>query len=174
MKKMRNHGFTLVEVLIAMAMTLIVLGAMMSAFSWGSQKMRLGRANVDLISKLQTATELLRDDLGRISVEAKPHHFTSTPPGGYLEIVEGIRRDTNPEDLEIDAATGGDNSHLGDDDDVIAFTMKATDDPFVDNVAGLLSESHYAQVAWIVSEGRLYRKMLLVRPAAFCDTVDLR
>ncbi len=158
-----RNGYTIVELLIAMTMTLIVLGAMMAAFAWGSQKMHTGRAGVDLISKLQTATELLRNDLEQISVQAKPHHFVPTPPSGYLEIVEGNRRDTNAEDLKVNQLSGGDNSYLGDDDDVIAFTMKATDEPFV-GVGNGLTESHYAQVVWFVADRRLYRKIVLVRP----------
>ena len=113
----RRNGFSLIEILIAMVMTLIVLGAMMAAFSYGSREMHQGRAAIDLSSRLQAAESLLRNDLDRITVDVRPHHFVSSPPNGYLEIVDGPRRDYNGSDYEVDGATLGNNSHLGDNDD---------------------------------------------------------
>ena len=102
----RRNGFSLIEILIAMDMTLIVLGAMMAAFSYGSSEMHQGRAAIDLSSRLQAAESLLRNDLDRITVDVRPHHFVSSPPNGYLEIVDGPRRDYNGSDYEVDGHPG--------------------------------------------------------------------
>ena len=155
-----------------MAMTMIVLGAMMIAFSYGSREMRKGRAGVELISKLQATTELLRSDLEQISIETKPHHFSASAANGYFEIVEGGRTDYNEVDLLVDPATGGDDSRLGDFDDFIAFTIKSSDTPFLGSNDGCVEESHYAEVAWFVSGNRLYRKVRIVRPDEGRSTLE--
>lgn len=159
-----RSGFSLIEVMIAMTMTLIVLGAMMAAFAYGSQEMRKGRAAVNLMSKLQVSAELLRSDLDKITLEAKPHHFEAGSAAGYLEIVDGSRTDFNREDLETNSRTGGDNSYRGDNDDIIAFTGKATEEPFLASSGGSIRQSHYAEIVWFASGGKLYRKISLIRP----------
>ena len=152
--QMGHHkGLSLIEVLIAMVMTLIVLGAMMAAFSYGSREMHRGRAAIDLISRLQAADALLRKDLDRITIDVRPHHFLPTPPKGFLEIVDGPRRDYNGADYLIDDATKGNNSHLGDNDDYISFTVKSAAEPFRNKSA----TSHYAEVHWYVIGDNLYR-----------------
>jgi len=153
-----RFGLSLIEIMIAMVMTLIVLGAMMAAFSYGSREMHHGRAAIDLISRLQSAESQLRTDLERITVDVRPHHFQSSPPNGYLEIVEGPRSDYNGTDYIIDSATKGNNSHLGDNDDYISFTMKAAAEPFRNGAA----KSHYAEVHWYLIGNKLHRRLKLL------------
>ena len=155
----RRNGFSLIEILIAMVMTLIVLGAMMAAFSYGSREMHQGRAAIDLSSRLQAAESLLRNDLDRITVDVRPHHFVSSPPNGYLEIVDGPRRDYNGSDYEVDGATLGNNSHLGDNDDYISFTIKSDSEPFRNKTL----TSHYAAVHWYIVGSTLYRQLDPIR-----------
>ena len=157
-KHVVRRGLSLIEIMIAMVMTLIVLGAMMAAFSYGSGEMHQGRAAIDLISRLQSAESQLRADLERITVDVRPHHFQSSPPNGYLEIVEGPRSDYNGTDYIVDAATRGNNSHLGDNDDYISFTMKATAEPFRNKAA----KSHYAEVHWYLIGSTLHRRLKLL------------
>ena len=158
-------GFSLIEVMIAMVMTLIVLGAMMAAFSYGSRAMHRGRAIIDLSSRLQAADALLRSDLDRITVDVRPHHFQTQPPNGYLEIVDGPRRDYNGSDYTIDEATLGNNSHLGDNDDYISFTIKSESEGIRGATATEgMNASHYAEVHWYIVGDTLYRKLRLIRP----------
>ena len=85
-------GLTLVEIMIALTMTLIILGAMMTAFQFASQQMQTGRAVMEMANRLRAAEELLRNDLSNLTVDPRP--FTeSTIPNGYFEIVEGPLRD---------------------------------------------------------------------------------
>lgn len=138
-----------------MVVTLIVLGAMMAAFSYGSRAMHRGRAAIDLISRLQAAEGLLRKDLDRITVDVRPHHFMSAPPNGFLEIVDGPRRDYNGSDFLVDNVTNGNNSYLGDNDDYISFTLKSEAEPFRNGSAS----SHYAEVHWYLIGRTLYRQV---------------
>lgn len=163
--KSSRIGFSLLEILIAMVMTLIVLGAMMAAFSYGSREMHQGRAAIDLTSRLQAAESLLRNDLDRITVDVRPHHFVAAPPNGYLEIVDGPRRDYNGSDYQVDQATNGNNSHLGDNDDYISFTIKSDSAPFRNKAI----TSHYAAVHWYVVGRTLYRQLDPIRPGNGAD-----
>jgi type II secretory pathway pseudopilin PulG len=166
---MRRRGLSLVEIMIAMAMTLIVLGAMMAAFSYGSAEMQKGRASIDMVTRLQATENLLREDLGNVTVEVKPYHQLSSYPPGYLEIIDGPREDYNAGDYTVDPVTNSDSSFLGDDDDFIAFTVKSTGKPFRGRHAaspGGIAKSHYAEIVWFLdsTEQKLYRRVLLIRP----------
>ena len=152
----QRKGFSLLELLIAMVMTLIVLGAMMAAFSYGSREMHRGRAAIDLSNRLQAANALLRNDLEQITVDVRPHHFLPSPPNGYLEIVDGPRRDYNASDYSVDATTNANNSRLGDTDDYISFTMKSDAEPFRNRS----TRSHYAEVHWYLVGRTLYRHLV--------------
>lgn len=92
MRRMR-YGLSLVELLIAMVVTLIVLVTMMALFQFGSVEMKRGRAAVDMTMKLLSVEETLRRDLSQITVDVKPHHHLPAAPKGYFEIVEGPGRD---------------------------------------------------------------------------------
>ncbi len=111
----RRRGMTLIEVLIAMTMTLIVLGAMMAAFRYASGEISKGRAMIELSNQLRIAQEIMRTDLEGVSVDMRPWAITAGP-NGYLEYIEGSRTDrTN--------GTGVD-SIGGDVDDIIAMTVR--------------------------------------------------
>jgi len=134
----------------------------MAAFSYGSREMHRGRATIDLMSRLQAADALLRRDLDRITIDVRPHHFSPTLPNGFLEIVDGPRQDYNGDDYEIDNATGGNNSCLGDNDDYIAFTVKSDAEPFRHEGC----TSHYGEVHWYLIGDTLYRDVIPVSPGA--------
>ncbi len=158
-------GLTLVEVLIAMTMTLVVLGAMMSAFQYGSAEMQKGRATIELNNRLISAQEQLRMDLDRITVEAKSYHSLPALPNGYLEIVDGPQTDRS----------GPDNGAglFGDTDDYFAFTIRSSGSAFRGRWGQRVEESHLAEVAWYVipnlatadtSDSLVARRQLLIKP----------
>ncbi len=99
-------GLTLVEVMIALTMTLIVLGAMMTAFQFASQQMQMGRGVMEMANRLRAAEELLRDDLSNLTIDPRPY-TDSTNPNGYFEIVEGPLRDLNFPLTAFDASNDG-------------------------------------------------------------------
>ena len=87
-----RRGLTLIEIMIALTMTLIVLGAMMQAFQYASGQMQMGRATMEMANRLRSAEELLRSDLSNLTVEPRPY-TGNTNPNGYLEIIDGTMRD---------------------------------------------------------------------------------
>ena len=70
-KRCSRHGLTLVEIMIALTMTLIVLGAMMSAFRYASEKMQVGRGVMEMANRLRSAEEVLRNDLANLTLEPR-------------------------------------------------------------------------------------------------------
>ena len=175
-----RRGLTLIEIMIALTMTLIVLGAMMQAFQYASGQMQMGRATMEMANRLRSAEELLRSDLSNLTVEPRPYTET-TNPNGYFEIVDGAMRDKTNAD--------GINSYLGDVDDVIAMTVRSDGQFFrgrhiPDNTtSSKVIESSIAEIMWYttfkdrntnllidVSESdlseslKVHRRVLLIRP----------
>ena len=112
-KRCSRQGLTLVEIMIALTMTLIVLGAMMSAFRYASEKMQVGRGVMEMANRLRSAEEVLRNDLANLTLEPRPY-TESASPNGFLEIIEGTITDD----------TG---NYLGDIDDAIGMTVRSAD-----------------------------------------------
>ena len=170
-----RRGLTLIEIMIALTMTLIVLGAMMQAFQYASGQMQMGRATMELANRLRSAEELLRSDLSNLTVEPRPY-TGNTNPNGYLEIIDGTMRDkTNAAGL---------NSYLGDVDDVIAMTVRSDGQFFrgrhiPDNTtSSKVIESSIAEVLWyttfvdrnsdqlieLTESVKVHRRIMLIRP----------
>ncbi|QEG20611.1 PilW family protein [Mariniblastus fucicola] len=184
----QRHGLSLIEIMIAMVMTLIVLGAMMAAFSYGSAEMQKGRAMIELNNRLITSEEQLRRDLDRITVEVKPHHKKPALPNGFFEIVDGPQTDYiagNDTPFTVGATTygttfshGGNELVYGDRDDYLGFTIKSDGKAFRGRNGNNIVESHLAEVAWFCintpgmdsppgsSENRMVcRRQLLILPS---------
>lgn len=172
-----RSGLSLVEILIAMAMTLIILGAMMSAFSYGSAEMQKGRASIELNNRLISAEEQLRRDLDRITVELKPYHSLPTLPKGFVEIVDGPETDYDPR-YDATFTHGGNELLFGDRDDYFGCTIKSDGKAFRGRNGNNTVESHLAEVAWFTIDtpnvpnvpgsapGRMVcRRQLLILPS---------
>ena len=114
----RRSGLTLVEILIALTMTLIVLGTMTVAFRVASQEMQKGRALIELADRARVVEDSLRTDLGSLTVETRVFDGT-VEPNGYFEYIEGPVRDST--------FSAGVESFQGDCDDVLCFTARSAD-----------------------------------------------
>ena len=141
----RRSGLTLVEILIALSMTLVVLGAMTSAFRFASEEMRSGRALIELANRARIVEDQLRSDLENLTVETRVYDGTDEPEG-YFEYIEGsIRDDTFANSVE---------NYQGDCDDILAFTARSSDGALYrgrQNFASTLDpviESSVAEIAW--------------------------
>ena len=179
-KRYTRTGLTLIELLVAVALTLVIILAMIKAFKASSDQISLGRAKMDMHNKMRVVGEQMRTDLQNMTRTPNPLSTND----GYFEYVEGD---------EIDADHFSDTlSFVGDHDDVIAMTVRSEGEPFVgrwvnDNgTPAILTddtveqvESYVAEVVWwIVHEDtftpnseveydepvRLYRRVLLIRP----------
>lgn len=84
----RASAFTLVEMLVAMAVTLILIGALSQAFAIVGQTVAEGRAAIELSGNLRSVANQLQEDLDGVTVAVRP--WTEDRAGeGYLEVVEG-------------------------------------------------------------------------------------
>ncbi len=185
-----RRGLSLIEVLIALTMTLIVLGAMIAVFSRASKEMSRKRAMIEMHNLVRPCVELLRSDLEQVTVPVRPASIESGP-SGYFEIIEGPRNETS--DYALPAVAGMPmqtvaESIRGDFDDILAMTVRSSDKPFlgrwVDGAGQTqVIESHLAEIVWytdyddrepvgqpgsgvvgINERITVYRRVLLIRP----------
>ena len=184
--RQRRDGLSLIEVLVALTMTLIVLVAMTQAFKFASGEMTKGRASVELINKLRVVEDLLRSDLRSLTVDVVPHYNLSSEPKGYFEIVDGPAVDVNyiPSLFGVVANAANvqrsiRNLAMGDFDDIIAGTIKSSSVPFRGRNGGVAEESSLAEVIWFtVPNDRdgdffvdatervtLYRRLMIIKPS---------
>ena len=85
---MRDHaprpGFTLVEMLVAMTVTLLMMAALARAFAYVGTQIQESRADTQLATSLRDITTKLQDDLGQCTVELKPNTGLEEDPNGYF------------------------------------------------------------------------------------------
>ncbi len=162
-------GMTLVEVLIALSITLVILLSMTQAFTVASREIGIGRNRLLVSERIRDAADLIRDDLERLSLRVRPQ-MSSVEGAGYLEIVDRGYRDMT----FLNTAS----NLMGDIDDIIAFTAISPGRPFKGRFDGRLIESNEAEIIYftvrqdsngngVVDYGdqiRLYRRVLLIRP----------
>ena len=175
----KRSGLTLIEIMIALTMTLIVLFAMAQAFKFASGEIAGGRAILEMSNRLRNAQQLLRRDLAGLTVEVRPH--TEIAPNGYFEYVDGPRTDTT-----VISTAGSVDGYLGDYDDILAFTARNLDGSYRGRFLGDVLQSSFAEIIWFTEETdlngdgitdldgdtnvdfnetvTLYRRVLLIRP----------
>ena len=115
-----RHGLTLVELLVAMVLSMMLILAISRYFKFIGDTVRDGRAALEMAGQLHSATMQLDQDVNHLTAVARPGGDISAA-GGYLEIVEGGMHDFSA------VAT---DSALGDVDDMIAFTAVSVEHPF--------------------------------------------
>lgn len=164
-----RHGLTLVEVLIALAITLLILLSMTQAFTVASRDIGIGRNRLLVAERVRNAGDLIRADFEKLSLNVG-RVVAGAEGAGYLEIVDGPYRDQT--------LLNTSSSLVGDMDDVLMFTAISNGQPFSGRFDGRVVESHEAEIIyftrWVDSnlsgardfgdQIRLYRRVLLVRP----------
>lgn len=176
-----RRGFTLIEMLVAMTVTLILIFALAQVFAIVGESVAEGRATLELAGSLRSVGATLQDDLDGVTV-------TTLPPAddaegeGYLEAFEGVGNDLSPlpglpmSPSTIPARTVS-NSY-GDIDDVLAFTSRRKNGlPFTGFHYGTPVQSSEAEIIWFTrfedrdgdqvpspGEVTLYRRALLILP----------
>ena len=111
-----RRALTLIEVLVALTISLIVLYAMTVAFKFVSNEMAKGRAAIEMSNRLRMVEQLMRRDLEGVTVDVRPWIRGATP-AGYFEYVEGAGNDRT-------------DTWRGDVDDVLAMTVRSRGRPF--------------------------------------------
>jgi hypothetical protein len=123
--------------MVALVVTLIMMAAVIGAFSMASGSINDGRSMMEMADRVRSAAERLKLDLAGVTARATPW-LRPEAGEGYLEIIEGPYNDTNPQ-------VPGDTIY-GDTDDVLLFTTRSTGEPFVNSFG---QQSQVAEVAWI-------------------------
>jgi len=166
MNRAARSGMTLVEMLVATAMTLIIMGVVAQLFGFLALTLTRSRDTIEMSADARSVANLLRRDLSGLTVKTVP----PTPAdgdSGYLEIIEGSATDQS----------SGFSQLTGDCDDVLMLTTRSLDQPFVGQFGSTGSiESPVAEVAWYCRQSpsayqtaaagstlyTLYRRQLLV------------
>jgi hypothetical protein len=174
----RRTGITLVEMLVSVALTLMVILAIVRVFDILGTNVTESRSILELSGQLRNATNQLQTDLNRVTARTVPP-LSPESAEGYLEIIEGKRSDhdidgdntQNTFDPYVDArlTNSVDTSYassaegvqvideeflqrvrevLGDSDDVFMATIRSDGKPFTGQVLGQVMESPLAEVVW--------------------------
>ena len=121
-------GFTLPEMLIAMAVTLLLMGALAKSFGLIGESVRDGRARVELTGLTRDITLRINDELSRTTVSMVPP-TTQNRGDGYLLYYEGPMTDVTGGILGRSPDDGNEftlqDTKFGDLDDYLAFTARA-------------------------------------------------
>lgn len=166
-RRMRR-AMTLVEMLVAMTLSLMLVAALAQAFQFIGINVSDGRARLNMANQMRGVTHLLQKDLEGVTVPLLP--WTRETAGlGYFEIIEGTTYDSS------NVAT---DTLVGDYDDILCFTARTTGEPFRGRYNGNVIESNVAEIIWWLSledengdgvwsteeDFFLHRRVLLVRP----------
>src|SRR5262245_26254127 len=142
-----GRGFTLVEMLVAMVLTLILVTSIAQFYAIVGDSVKDGRAMIEMGGQMRATVQRLKADLDLITVNVIPWTDDGSA-SGYFEYFEGIANDFNAngnfnaglpiidglEDIDANNAPDlrelGVTNMIGDGDDFIAFTIRASGQPF--------------------------------------------
>ncbi|MFW6171505.1 MAG: PulJ/GspJ family protein [Planctomycetota bacterium] len=172
---------TLVEMLVATALSLLIVLAVTQVFRVVGDNVLSTRAVAEMSSQLRATSNQLRRDLGQLTVPVRP--WTDYDSGqGYFEYHEGPASDMRDPTGTVHSETtlGDSETPLGDYDDILMFTAKSQGTPFTGQIPdddNPVIESNAAEIAWFTSfndrndnnqvdpgEITLHRRVLLVKP----------
>ncbi len=125
-------GMTLIEVLIATALTLVIMLALAQGFKTLSQGVSAGRARLTGSDQLRGMSSLLRADLSGMTANIRQLPQTQQAANGYLEYYDGPLSDStamlyNYNPLASTPEEKLSASRWSDIDDILMFTAKAKD-----------------------------------------------
>ena len=144
-------AFTLVEMLVAMAVTLLMMAALARAFGFVGSKVKDSRGDVGLSNQLRDVTALLTDELSRCTASLEPSRDGKEPLGYFLYYEGPLTDATSSLFRARDDASGNllplEDSRYGDFDDFIAFTAVAEGDSwFYGKVPRFVLDRKYNEV----------------------------
>jgi hypothetical protein len=150
-----RRGITLVEMLVALAVTLLMMGAVVTVFGFIGERVTDSRAMIETADRLRSAGHRLREDLTSITVDAIPWQRPEEG-AGYLEILEGPARDARDASGTY-ALPDSPLAMIGDPDDMLMFTVRSHGEPYRgkftpptgSNLSPII-ESNTAEVVWFL------------------------
>lgn len=128
----KRYGMTLIEVLIATALTMLIMLALAQGFKSLSQGVTAGRSRLTGSDQLRSIISLLRSDLQGLTVSTKTHPQSIQSSTGYFGYYDGPLSDSTAmlfnyktSATEIEEKLSA--SRWSDIDDAMMFTSKARD-----------------------------------------------
>ncbi len=165
----RRAGFTIVEILIAMGLTLILMGTAVTLFGLMTDSVANNRAMIETSDRMRFAVHRLRVDLQGVTAVMNPP-LDPEDDLGYFEVRDGAGL-TLPGAWNPDTSSATDGT-VGAMHDVIMFTSRSNDEPFIGRFGGSTRESYVAEIAWFLRGTNLHRRALLVLPATIPDVAS--
>ena len=185
----RRGGFSLIEMLASLVITLIVMGATVQLFGTVGSAINNGRAGLEQNDRVRSAQQVLRNDLLGHTCDTLVWQRPEAA-SGYFEIVKGppgTGRDTSPSNYNSSTFPNGPNQPgallTGYTQDALFLTVRSRGLPFIGratiNGNATTIESQVAEVVWFMQPTMnpltnqpvtypptytLYRRLLLVRP----------
>ena len=148
----RRSGYTLIEILVATALTLILMTAVVTVFGGVGDGIAKSRRALEQFDRLRTAAQQLRVDLQGVTVTMDGRPIRPEENQGYFEVIYGSDAGTDP------AAIRRGN--------ILMFTARNASRPFAGLYQSGIMKSDVAEVAWFVRGNTLHRRVLLVVPGA--------
>ena len=153
------RGLTLIEMLVAMAITLVMMGGVITMFGTITESISGSRATIEMSGRARAASRNLQQDLSMVTAEMLPP-LRPEQGMGYFEYIEGKEWDGS--NLMVPTAaipTVSPKSVLGDTDDILLMTVRSRSGPFTGRVVTsfiggnkepltVSMESAVAEVAW--------------------------
>jgi type II secretory pathway component PulJ len=161
----RRAGYTLVELLVATALTLLVMAGVVSLFGSVTDSISRGQAMMETAERLRATAHRLQQDLKYVTATMIPP-LDPRAGLGYFEVVEGPGPHgiTGAGMQPANSEGGGTDTTVGDVDDMLMFTTRSFGEPFLGRFGNQTHQSQVAEVAWFLRGTTLYRRMLLVVP----------
>lgn len=148
----RRRGFTLLELLVAMTLTLLLTALVVQVFTFVSDGVFNSRATMDLADQLRNAKHRLIQDLRGITAPTTPP-LDPSAESGYFEYVEGPWVANYPGgDIGRPqvSLTNSRQTYFGDLDDILMFTTVNFDEEFVGKGSNGAIKSRYAEVMYFL------------------------
>ncbi len=181
-----RRAFTLIEMLVAMVITLVMLGIVVTVFGLVGDSVSGARAGMEMSDQLRAAKHRLQLDLVGVTTQMLPPRRPEYGEG-YFEIIEGpvgrlpantkaVYDETYDPSLPptdpVNVAALHSDTTVADPDDMLMFTTRSKGEAFTGRYydTTLVTpqthsiQSQTAEVAWYVRGTTLYRRQLLVRP----------
>jgi prepilin-type N-terminal cleavage/methylation domain-containing protein len=189
-----GRGFTLVEMLVAMVLTLILVTSIAQFYAIIGDSVKDGRAMIEVSGRVRAAVNRLHEDLQNLTCPIQPWTDDGRD-AGYFEYLEGRGNDFDANGEGTADATGtttllnnGVTTAIGDGDDLLGFTIRSLDKPLTGRLLvganTTITSSQFAEVVWWMgftdlpdpstgnpngvwdfNEPRfVYRRQLLIRP----------
>ena len=124
----KTAGFTLVEMLVAMAVTLLMMAGLARAFAFVGERVRDSRGDVTISNNIRDVTNRMRDELKRCTVTLEPNTGGADQPGYFLYYEGPMTNATSSlfgPSTTLDGQVVPRDARYGDFDDYFAFTAVA-------------------------------------------------